>query len=255
MSDLRAQIWFRISGFILAIFFTSLSFALNVVIDPGHGGVDKGAVRGNLKEAEVVLQVSKLLEDLIRKDPTMRASMTRERDETLSLQDRVTHAQKADADLLVSIHANASTDSRAKGIEFYFQNQLPPDEETLLYASQENQLLKEEAESDGELSPSQNADLKLIVEDLRQQTRIRRSYQFAQSLIGHWPESVSSRNQVLRQAPFFMVSKGKMPSVLIEIGFISNPKEAKKLASGEFQQEIAEKIYQGIKSYRDTVKK
>lgn len=235
-------------------FFITNAHALNVVIDPGHGGIDHGASRGHLQESNLVLKVSLRLNELLKNDPTTSAFMTRTKDEGLTLAERVSRAQKAGGQLLVSIHANASEDSRAKGTEFYFQNQLPPDEETLFYASRENQLLKEvDSLTDDESSPSQNSDLNLILEDMNQQTRVRRSYQFAESLIGNWPEALGSRNQVLRQAPFFMVSKSKMPSVLIEIGFISHPKEGQKLASEQFQQEIASKIYLGIKSYQESL--
>lgn len=232
------------------------AWSFHVVIDPGHGGTDQGAVRGPLREAEIVLGVSLELQKLIAENKQMQSSLTRTDNKlSLNLSQRASRVNEAKGDILVSIHANASEDSRAKGVEFYFQNQLPPDEETLFYASRENQLLKETEESDEGDAPSQNADLKLILEDLGKQTRMQRSHKLTQNLLSAWPEADGSRNQVVRQAPFHMVTKVNVPAVLIELGFISHPQEGQKLRDPAFQKQLAQKIYAGIQSYQEVLDK
>mgnify|MGYP001577243627 CR=1 FL=1 len=128
------------SHFILlvAVFlWASLSFGFLVVIDPGHGGNDGGAKSDDAKESAIALSVSKLLADALKNDGRFEVKMTRTRDEFVTLEDRAEFANHAKADLFISIHTNWSEDPKARGKEIYFQNQLPPDEESLYLASRE----------------------------------------------------------------------------------------------------------------------
>lgn len=226
---------------------------LKIVIDPGHGGTDSGAVYGPAKEADISLQVALHLEKYLKKSPAFSPLLTRRADQNLSLQERVAKAEKENADLFLSIHANASTDSRARGVEFYFQNHLPADEESLYLANLENQMVKDaSAKSEG---LSKKGDVLTILEDLKRQTKMRNSFILSEKLLMSWSKAANKNSNAIRQAPFYVISKTGIPSVLVELGFISNPKESQKLIQSEYQKEIAEKIYHGLLNYKEMVDK
>lgn len=228
--------------------------AFHIVLDAGHGGTDTGAVHSNIKEADLVLKVANKVKGLLEKDQNFQVSMTRNADRNLGLPDRVKFAETSKADLFVSIHANAASDQRAKGVEFFFQNNLPPDEESLFLASQENQAvlnsIKESHEGD-ELS--KKGDVTAIVEDLRRQNRMMSSLRLTQTLTSTWENDASAAQATIKQAPFYVISKTSMPAVLIEVGFLTNPREAKKLSSSEYQTDLAQKIYRALLSYKEKV--
>ncbi|MEZ0393305.1 MAG: N-acetylmuramoyl-L-alanine amidase [Pseudobdellovibrionaceae bacterium] len=226
---------------------------LKVIVDPGHGGSDAGAVYGPAKESEITLQVAKHLQDLLRQSSDFHSSLTRSQDQNLSLQERVQLAEKEKADLFLSIHANASTDQRARGVEFYFQNHLPADQESLFLANLENQMVKETQGPNQDLS--KKGDVLAIVEDLKRQTKMRSSYVLSDRLLKAWNKSGRKNSNVIRQAPFYVISKTSIPSVLVELGFVSNPKESQKLIQANYQKEIALKIYQGLVDYKEMVDK
>ncbi len=239
---------------ILPLFFISFStyaLPLQVLIDPGHGGNDGGAVHGKAKESEIALKVGLELKALLAEDPNFFPTMTRQSDRYLTLQDRVAFAEKAKSDLLISIHANASTDRRARGVEIYFQNHLPPDEDTLFLASNENKFAqnKNETTTLESVEPTKRNDVLSIIDDLKRQHRLVTSHKLSQKLLNEWEDSSSGSNAI-RQAPFYVVSKANVPSVLVELGFLTNPKEADKLMSSAYQKEIARKIYKGLETFR-----
>jgi N-acetylmuramoyl-L-alanine amidase len=224
----------------------------HIVIDPGHGGSDRGAVYGKAREAEIVLNVAQYLRDLLKTDNRFKSTMTRDTDRNLSLQERVDLAHTIKADLFVSLHANAAKDKRARGVEFYFQNHLPADEETLFLAATENQMLKNTAKTEDE--PTMKNDVLSIVEDLKRQSRMQRSLKLSNKLLSAW-EAEGNKPvgpNTIRQAPFFVVSQTKIPSVLIELGFLSNPQEADKLMLSDYQKKIAQRIYKGLINYHES---
>jgi len=238
-------------GSLLLAFPASATF--HIMLDPGHGGVDTGAVRGSAKESDLVLKVAQKLRVLLEKDPRFTISMTRTQDHALTLAERVKLAQKADADLFVSLHANAADDPRARGVEFFFQNSLPADEESLFLANQENEIAATNA-SDSEASsdePSKKGDVNAIVEDLQRQSRILSSLRLTQALSSVWQKRSPETQVAIKQAPFYVISKATMPSVLIEIGFLTNPKEVKKLMENQYQTELAQKIYRALVAYKE----
>jgi len=238
---------------------TSLAHAaapLKIIIDPGHGGVDTGAVYGPAKEAEITLKVAQQLKSLLDHSHDFHASLTRTQDVALPLPDRVHIAEKEKADLFLSIHANASPDKRARGVEFYFQNQIPADEESLYLANLENQVVKDQPSADqANESISKKTDVLAIVEDLKRQTKMRSSYVLSDRLMKAWSPQGSKSSNVIRQAPFYVISKTNIPSVLVELGFISHPKESQKLIQSQYQKEIAQKIFQGLQAYKEMVDK
>lgn len=224
--------------------------ALQVMIDPGHGGVDSGTTHSGIHEKDLVLKVAGYLKTLLEDNPQFSVQMTRQKDQHLSLQERVKKAEKAQSDLFISLHANSNPDSRVKGTELYFQNSLPPDEESLMLADQENQT---ESATENKLhnneAPSKKGDILAIVDDLHRQYRAKSSLKMTQLLATDWPHTA------IRQAPFYVVSKTSMPSVLVEVGFLTHPEESKKLNTVKYQQEIAQKIYKAVLQYKEMMDK
>lgn len=228
--------------------------AYHIMIDPGHGGVDTGAVRGPAKEATVVLKVAQQLKKLLEEKTPYQVSMTRTTDTNLTLPERVKKAEKGQADLFLSLHANAAGDSRAKGVEFFFQNALPPDEDSLFLASMENQNVKDtSALEDGE--PSKKGDVAAILEDLKRQNRIENSLRLSETLTQVWNAENAHAKASIKQAPFYVISKTNMPAVLIEIGFLTNPQEAKNLISPQYQSLVAQKIFSAVLAYKEKMDK
>lgn len=236
--------------------FASPAFAYHIMIDPGHGGVDTGAVRGSAKEATLVLKVAQQLKKLLEEKTSYQVSLTRNADTVLSLPERVKKAEKANADLFVSLHANAASDARAKGVEFFFQNALPPDEDSLFLASMENQNVNDTSVivlDDGE--PSKKGDVAAILEDLKRQNRIENSLKLTEVLAQVWnAENVHSK-AAIKQAPFYVISKNSMPSVLIEIGFLTNPQEVKSLMTPQYQSQVAQKIFSALLAFKEKMDK
>jgi N-acetylmuramoyl-L-alanine amidase len=236
---------------------TSLSAApLHILVDPGHGGSDSGAVRGALKESVIALKVSKLLADLLKKDDRFQVTLSRETDRKISLDQRTQIAKDVKADVLLSIHLNTNTDTRAHGEEFYFQNQLPVDEDLLYLASRENDEDESESAKTTEKLSSEN-DVRVILEDLGRNHRIRSSGDLSKVLFENWAvangKKIASRS--IRQAPFRVVSQVNIPSVLCELGFLSNPVEGPKLAEAAYQTALAKSLYEGLVKFKETMDK
>lgn len=256
----------HLATFIAVIFVTMVcaksAVALHVMIDPGHGGADHGASRGTLKESAIALRVSENLAEYLKQDSRFKVSLTRTSDQRLSLESRTQMALDSRADVFVSIHLNSSRDSRARGKEIYFQNQLPADEEATFLASRENE--SEETNAPATSSPkpealSSKTDLKLILEDLHRNQRIVSSSHLSRILVENWSRvarvETSAGHRPIRQAPFKVVTDIHIPSVLIELGFLSHPVEGVLLSKAEYQQELARGIYNGLVKYKETVDK
>lgn len=240
--------------FLLPILFAESSWALHVMVDPGHGGNDSGAFYQGLKESDVVLDVSQKLINLLESNPLFSVSTTRVTDQFVSLKDRVHQAELRGSQLFVSLHANSASDARAKGFEVYFQNSLPPDEETLYLANLENSM----AENRKDLGAynedsSSRGDVAAIVEDLKRQKRLSNSLKFSQSLDFTLDTTALVKKQTIKQAPFYVVSKTSMPSVLIEIGFLTNPKEAQLLGTADYRDLVAQNIYKALIHYKENL--
>ena len=223
-----------------------LSLGVNrIVIDPGHGGRDRGA-SGYLKgvyEKDVVLKIAKQLAKKIRKELQCEVFLTRTRDRYLTLEERTAIANTKNADLFISIHTNAARSSRAFGIETYFLN-LATDDESILVAARENAT-----------STKNISDLQTILSDLMQNAKINESSRLAgyvqTALCKHLKKNRYSRinNKGVKQAPFYVLLGAQMPAILIETSFISNPKECKRLITPKYQERLCEAIVNGIKKY------
>lgn len=237
------------------------------MIDPGHGGVDAGAVVKGHREADLVLEVSKILKARLDQDPRFQITMTRAENVRVSLGDRVKKTSAAQADLFLSLHLNANEDHRVRGMEVYIQNHLPPDDESLLLASLENQKELMQEVQDKALSPSteslsKKTDIAMILEDLHRGSRLRSSHRLSRHIASNWKQvqvdssgtpatGDSKHSQTIRQAPFYVITRLGIPAALLELGFLTHEQERKALASPLAQKEMAENIYQGLVSYWD----
>jgi N-acetylmuramoyl-L-alanine amidase len=173
------------------------------------------------------------------------------------LNDRAKLAKTKKADLFVSIHVNSNPDNKAHGAEFYFQNQLPPDEESMLLAHQEN---SEDAGSgpvpyDFLEKTSYPSEVDSIVADLLDNDRVMRSSQLSKTLKLEWRGSKKSKNNSVRQAPFYVLSRITTPSTLVELGFLTNPSDLKELTNPQAQKRMAEDLYRGLIAYKESMDK
>jgi N-acetylmuramoyl-L-alanine amidase len=216
-----------------------------IVIDPGHGGRDYGAP-GYLKgvhEKHVTLQIARQLAKTVRKELKCEVFLTRSKDRYLTLEERTAIANTKNADLFISIHTNSHKDRRAYGIETYFLN-LATDDEAIRVAAMENAT-----------STKNISDLQTILQDLMQNAKINESSRLAGnvqvSVVRHLKNKRYSRikDKGVKQAPFYVLLGAQMPAILVETGFISNPREAKRLVNPKYQQRVCEAIVIGIKKY------
>ena len=218
-----------------------------VVIDPGHGGHDPGAKTKGLTEADLVLDVALRLEQLLSKQDGFDVVLTRRVDTFVPLEERTAIANREGADLFLSIHANASTNSSARGIETYFLN-LTTNPDAEMVAAREN----------AASSRSMN-QLPDIVKAIALNNKIQESRDFASmiqsSLHSQLQKSDSSvRNLGVKQAPFMVLLGATMPSVLAEISFITNRQDAAMLKTEKYRQRIAEALYAGVLRYQQSLK-
>lgn len=214
-----------------------------VVIDPGHGGIDSGAVRDIFKESDITLQVAEKI-SLILSDPIkhnfssdvhVEVYLTRTTNKTLSLEERVKFAENKKADLFISLHANASKDRWVKGMEFYFKK--GTSSRLIQYKPTKPDLSK---------SAIDQSMTNQIISELALFGQIRQSLKFNQILE---KQILENTRVIIKRAPFYVIERTTMPSALIEIGFISNLSEAKMLVTEERQFEIAESIVKSIYDY------
>ncbi|MBN1872580.1 MAG: N-acetylmuramoyl-L-alanine amidase [Candidatus Omnitrophica bacterium] len=217
-----------------------------VVLDPGHGGRDPGAIgRTGLYEKHVALDVSKRIKkELERKG--LEVILTRDTDKFVTLQGRTDIANKADANLFVSIHANANKKRWVKGFEVYYLSEATDDCARALAAS-ENSVLEYEDESFGR----HTKELDAIVWDLRLTENREESIELAGYICREVSEKVDIDSNSVKCARFYVLKGAEMPAVLVELSYLSNAREEKNLKSDSYKQKLAEGIAQGIMDYKD----
>lgn len=213
-----------------------------VVIDPGHGGDDTGAVSpGGITEKELTLQVARrLAEALNRRGLPVR--MTRSGDQKRALTDRTAVANRLEARAFISLHANASTVRSVRGAETYYMSLDDRATDAAAQATAELENLGYSTERTG--SP-----LDLILWDMAQSEVLNESAQLALSIQQRLNVLQGIRDRGVKQAPFVVLTGATMPAALVEIGFLSNPDEATRLASAQYQAELAEAIAAGIADF------
>lgn len=212
-----------------------------IVIDPGHGGSDPGAMAFGLKEKDIVLKVAQKVAKILEKTQRYEVALTRSKDVYLPLEERTAIANTLNGDLFISIHVNAHPDNTIGGVETYFLN-LATNAEAMRVAALEN------ATSTHNIS-----ELQGILTDLMRNSKIDESSRLARfvqaNLATGMNKQYNSRDLGVKQAPLYVLIGAEMPAVLAEISFITNPKEAELLREESYLDRIAEQIVAGIVAY------
>ncbi len=215
-----------------------------IVIDPGHGGKDPGApgYLKNVWEKDVVLKISKRLAKKMRDRLKCDVILTRSTDTYLTLEERTAIANTRNADLFISLHCNAAKSRKATGMETYFLN-LATDDQAIEVAARENATSRKNI-----------SDLESILNDLMKNAKINESSRLATKVQGAMCKGIARnyskiRNLGVKQAPFYVLLGARMPSILIETSFISNPTECKRLTSSTYQERLCDSIIDGVERY------
>lgn len=217
-----------------------------VVIDPGHGGVDPGATgAGGTQEKEIVLRVGLALREALRARGGYRVIMTRDGDRFVRLSDRVRIARRANADLFISLHADAAAGRTARGAGVYTLSEKSSDREAAALARREN---RSDIIAGVDLSDEAD-DVTSILIDLAQRETMNQSATLAQTVIVELGERVTMRTNPHRFAGFRVLKAPDVPSVLVEIGFLTNRQEEAQLNSARTRRQIAEGLAAAIDAY------
>jgi N-acetylmuramoyl-L-alanine amidase len=219
-----------------------------IVIDPGHGGHDPGAQGKGVTEAELVLDVSLRLQKLLEKVRGVEVILTRQTDDFVPLQERTAIANREGADLFLSIHANASANNQARGIETYFLN-FANNLSAAAVAARENAA-----------SGQAMGALPDFVKAIALNNKLDESRDFATRVQHEMVDRLRATNKTVKnlgvkQAPFVVLIGASMPSVLAEISFLTNAQEAKLLKGGAYRQRIAEALFTAIRTYQTSLTK
>jgi N-acetylmuramoyl-L-alanine amidase len=224
--------------------------SFKIVLDPGHGGVDPGAIGPTgLKEKNVVLEIAKKLRRKIRKELGWEVIMTREDNRFIPLDERTAIANKENGNLFLSIHANACTNKRVSGIESFVLG-TTTNKDALRLAAKENNI-----------SPKKVSDLQIILADLKlnDPTKVIPSSHLAECVQTALVDRLHKRyGQVkdlgVKQAPFIVLMGAEMASILIEVSFISNPMEERRLRDPRYLDALVNAILDGLKKYAQDAK-
>jgi N-acetylmuramoyl-L-alanine amidase len=214
-----------------------------IVVDAGHGGHDTGTVgRKGLQEKDLVLDVALRLGKMLEQKLGAEVVYTREDDTFIPLETRTAIANKHEADLFISVHANSSRDPKARGVETYYLN-FTSNAEALEVAARENAV-----------SEKSVFELQDLVKKIALKDKIEESREFASNVQSALYSGLSRKNSGLRnrgvkKAPFVVLIGANMPSILAEISFVSNPGDEKKLKTPDYRQKIAESLYKGVEKY------
>ena len=214
-----------------------------IVVDAGHGGHDTGTIGPNgLEEKDLVLDVALKLGKLLEDKLGAEIVYTRDDDTFIPLETRTAIANKEQADLFISIHANSSDDPTARGVETYYLN----------FTSRTDAL--EVAARENAVSEKSIHELQDLVKKIALKEKIGESREFASDVqrslyAGLSAKSPSLRNRGVKKAPFVVLIGANMPSILAEISFVSNPDDAKKLKTNDYRQRIADSLYKGVSRY------
>jgi len=218
-----------------------------VVIDPGHGGKDPGAIGPNgTRESNVALAIGLRLAEYFNNASDMQAILTRDDNTFVVLRDRMEYARKFKADLFISIHADALDNPRVKGASIYTLSlEGASNEASKILAKRENK-----DSSIGEVPLSgKDADIVSLLTDLSQNVSMEASKEVGSIILNELAKVGSIRKKKVQQAGFLVLKSPDVPSVLIETTFISNPNEEKKLKSRSYQSKLAQAIFQGARNY------
>lgn len=218
-----------------------------VVIDPGHGGIDPGAIgKGKTKEKDIVLQFAKRLKKKIDALPNTKAYLTRSSDRFIKLSERVAFAQRREADLFISIHADAHSDRRVSGGSVYVLSEKSSDREAARLArnADKGDIIA------GINFKEESSEVRNILLDLTQRETLNKSSLLAQNIITDLKKTIKVRNKSRPLFAGFRVLKApEIPSVLVELAYISNPTEERRLRSRRHQEKVATAITRGVRRF------
>jgi N-acetylmuramoyl-L-alanine amidase len=218
--------------------------ALTIVVDPGHGGTEIGAIGpGGLQEKEVTLQIARRVAAAIPRVVSSRVVLTRDSDSAISLDDRTSLANHEKAGLFLSLHANSSRAAGAHGSETYYLSLESSDRLASEAARRENQPILGTGQATGSAT---NPDLDFILWDLAQSAHLNESSRLAEAIQNKLNVVSKTENRGIKQAPFRVLAGATMPAVLVEVGFISHPEEEKQLRSATFQESVADAIAKAV---------
>jgi len=219
-----------------------------VAIDAGHGGDDPGAIgRRGTREKNVVMAIAKRLEKLVKRERGMRPVMIRKGDYYVGLKKRVNIARREQADIFISIHADAYRNTKAKGTSVFVVSERGASSQAARFlAEKENQ---SDMIGGVDLDEIDDALLKLVLVDMVKNSTMETSHQVASHVLGNLKKVAHLHKKNVEQAGFRVLKAPDIPSILIETAFISNPAEERKLRSHKHQQKIAKAILKGVRSY------
>lgn len=215
-----------------------------IMLDPGHGGKDPGAVCSGILEKDINLRLAKILGNIL-KEQGYNVLYTRTTDKFIPLEERTAMANAKSTDLFLSLHVNAQRNTKVHGLEVYYLN-LASSEKAVRVAARENAV-----------SEKKISDLQLILSDLMLNSKIEESEKLAQrvldSTLGYSRRFYKVNDHGVRRAPFYVLMGAQMPAILVEIGYLTNPTERKRLQNYAYLKRMAWGIYQGINAYRDDI--
>lgn len=217
-----------------------------IVIDPGHGGIDSGAEATNgIKEKNIVLAFARILQKLLVETGKFDVALTREDDSFLRLEERVALARLNKADLFISIHADYFQQDDVRGASIYIRDERATDVMDKVLADNENRvdLIA------GFAVPKMDDHVVNILVDLMRREMRRQSYRVAQSIVTQLQPSVQLRRFPVRKANFMVLQAPDVPSVLVELGFLSNAEDIANLTTGAWRDQVAEALANGITTY------
>ena len=215
-----------------------------IVIDAGHGGTDSGNVGPTgLMEKELALDLSKRLKTLLESELGTEAVLTRDQDTFVSLEDRTQIANSEHADLFISIHANSSPQKTIQGVETFFLRLGSGSRDALATASRENASYQKRI-----------SDLPDLLSTIASNDNTEESRRLAEYVQKALIQSKERRSRGVQGAPLAVLIGARMPAVLVEVSYISNPEEERRLKIPEYRDQIVVSLYQAIKSYASTSK-
>ena len=217
-----------------------------VLIDPGHGGKDPGAVFGKLYEKDINLRLAKILGSILE-EKGFTVLYTRTKDVFIPLEERTAIANSKKADLFLSLHVNAHKNTKVHGLEIYYLN-LATSKDAVRVAARENAV-----------STKKISDLQVILSDLMLNSKIKESSKLAETVLdntlSYGRKFYNLNDHGVRRAPFYVLMGAKMPAILVETGYLTNSDERQKLKSFAYLKRLAWGIASGITAYRQEIKK
>lgn len=209
-----------------------------IVIDPGHGGEDPGAIGpGGIPEKEITLDIALKLKSLLEQNSDLKVVLTRDKDVYVPLEVRTAIANSERADLFISIHANSTRNRNVSGFEVYTLN-FTKDPHAIEIAASENSV-----------SSKTIGELESLIKKIILNTKKEESVNLAKFIESNFTKVTNVKSLGVKEAPFYVLIGAEMPSVLIEVGFLSNINDRKRLCSESFRENVAHGLFNGILGY------